>query len=236
MTPLQRHDIVIKGLPVSAARDVMAAYTIVGREEVLQTIGLSKRTLQRGKNPDLMLDSNATDRLIRLAAVTENAIDVFGSKDAAERWLVTSAIGLDGRKPPRPASNVRRHRIRQVVFDADRLRRVLVMLLPVGLTGGSGQLAAAHVSQLTSDRRLTSTASTSDISPRLGARQCCSRAFIQTCAAFEHGALQDRCKRSSNFSRGLTIWKPISRRCSMGRRWLRGASIIGARLFARIRR
>lgn len=100
MTPLQRHDIVIKGLPVSAARDVMAAYTIVGREEVLQTIGLSKRTLQRGKNPDLMLDSNATDRLIRLAAVTENAIDVFGSKDAAERWLVTSAIGLDGRKPP----------------------------------------------------------------------------------------------------------------------------------------
>ncbi|MGF6289641.1 type II RES/Xre toxin-antitoxin system antitoxin [Paraburkholderia youngii] len=89
----------IKGLPVSAARDLMAAYAIVGREKMLQTIGVSKRTLQRGKNPDLMLDSNATDRLIRLAAVTEHAIDVLGSKDAAERWLVTSAIGLDGRKP-----------------------------------------------------------------------------------------------------------------------------------------
>jgi putative toxin-antitoxin system antitoxin component (TIGR02293 family) len=99
ITPLQTHDIVIKGLPVALARDVMATYEIVGRNEVLQTIGVSERTLQRGKNSDLTLDSNASDRLIRLAAVTEHAIDVFGSKDAAERWLVTPAIGLDGRKP-----------------------------------------------------------------------------------------------------------------------------------------
>jgi putative toxin-antitoxin system antitoxin component (TIGR02293 family) len=37
--------------------------------------------------------------LIRLAAVIERAVDVFGSRDAAERSLVTSAPGLDGRKP-----------------------------------------------------------------------------------------------------------------------------------------
>ncbi|HKR44536.1 MAG TPA: antitoxin Xre/MbcA/ParS toxin-binding domain-containing protein [Paraburkholderia sp.] len=99
ITPLQTHDIVINGLPVSVARDFMATYRIVSRKEVLQTIGVSERTLQRGKNFDLALDSNASDRLIRLAAVTEHAIDVFGSKDAAERWLVTPALGLDGRKP-----------------------------------------------------------------------------------------------------------------------------------------
>jgi putative toxin-antitoxin system antitoxin component (TIGR02293 family) len=99
MTPLQTHDIVTEGLPVVLAREMMAEYEVVGREDVLQAIGVSERTLQRGKDNERLLDSNASDRLLRLAAVTEHAIDVFGSKDAAERWLVTPALALDQRKP-----------------------------------------------------------------------------------------------------------------------------------------
>ena len=99
MTPLQTHDIVTNGLPVVLARELMAEYELVEREDVLRAIGVSERTLQRGKDKDRLLDSNASERLLRLAVVTEHAIDVFGSKDAAERWLVTPALGLDQRKP-----------------------------------------------------------------------------------------------------------------------------------------
>ncbi|MEX3636122.1 antitoxin Xre/MbcA/ParS toxin-binding domain-containing protein [Paraburkholderia sp. BR14320] len=99
ITSMQTHDLVVTGLPVALARDVTATYEIVSRNEVLQTIGVSEGTLQRGKRSALALDSNASDRLIRLVVVTEHAIDVFGSKDAAERWLVTPALGIDGRKP-----------------------------------------------------------------------------------------------------------------------------------------
>lgn len=99
MTPLQRHDIVTNGLPVVLVHEMMAEYKLLKREDVLHAIGLSERTIRRGENNDRLLDSNASDRLLHLAAVTEHAIDVFGSKDAAERWLVAPALALDQRKP-----------------------------------------------------------------------------------------------------------------------------------------
>jgi len=99
MTPLQAHDIVTHGLPVVLAREMMDAYEVIAREALLQAIGVSERTLQRGRDEDRLLDSNATDRLIRLASITEQAIDVLGSKEAAEHWLSTPAIGLDQRRP-----------------------------------------------------------------------------------------------------------------------------------------
>jgi putative toxin-antitoxin system antitoxin component (TIGR02293 family) len=99
MTPLQAHDIVIRGLPVALAREMVDAYEVIAREALLLAIGVSERTLQRGKDEGRLLDSNATDRLIRLASITEQAIDVLGSKEAAEHWLATPAIGLDQRRP-----------------------------------------------------------------------------------------------------------------------------------------
>jgi len=99
MTPLQTHDIVTEGLPVVLARDLMDAYDVVEREALLKAIGVSERTLVRGRDETKLLDTNAADRLIRLASITEQAIDVLGTKDAAERWLITPAIGLDQRRP-----------------------------------------------------------------------------------------------------------------------------------------
>jgi putative toxin-antitoxin system antitoxin component (TIGR02293 family) len=99
MTPLQTHDIVTKGLPVALAREMIDEYAVVTREALLLAVGVSERTLQRGKDESRLLDSNATDRLIRLASVTEQAIEVLGSKEAAEQWLSQPAIGLDQRRP-----------------------------------------------------------------------------------------------------------------------------------------
>jgi putative toxin-antitoxin system antitoxin component (TIGR02293 family) len=66
---------------------------------VLKAMGISERTLQRAETADKRLDTNASDRTLRLAAVTEQAIEVLGSQEAAERWLSTPAIGLDQRRP-----------------------------------------------------------------------------------------------------------------------------------------
>jgi putative toxin-antitoxin system antitoxin component (TIGR02293 family) len=99
LSPLQAHDLVTEGLPVERARDLIASFRILDRETVLRTIGVSDRTLQRAKVADKPLDTNASDRVLRLASVVEQAIDVLGSQDAAERWLSTPAMGLDRRLP-----------------------------------------------------------------------------------------------------------------------------------------
>jgi putative toxin-antitoxin system antitoxin component (TIGR02293 family) len=99
LSPLQTHDLVTEGLPVLTARDLMASFSIIDRGAVLRAVGISERTLQRGQTGNKLLDSNASDRALRLAAITEQAIDALGSQEAAELWLSKPAMGLDQRKP-----------------------------------------------------------------------------------------------------------------------------------------
>ena len=77
----------------------MGAYQLLDTEQVLQVVGISERTLQRAAEKARPLDINVSDRALRLASVTSQAIDVLGSQEAAERWLSSPALGLDGRKP-----------------------------------------------------------------------------------------------------------------------------------------
>jgi len=99
LSPLQVHDLVTEGLPVDRARELMASFRLIDRDTVLKAMGISERTLQRAKRADRPLDSNASDRSLRLAAVAEQAIEVLGSQEAAERWLAAPAMGLDQRRP-----------------------------------------------------------------------------------------------------------------------------------------
>ena len=99
LSPLQTHDLVTEGLPVLTARDLMASFRIIDRGAVLRAVGISERTLQRGQAGNKLLDSNASDRALRLAAITEQAINTLGSQVAAELWLSNPAMGLDQRKP-----------------------------------------------------------------------------------------------------------------------------------------
>lgn len=100
LSPLERHDLVTAGLPVVEARRFVVSYHHISRDDVLRAVGISERTLQRGTaGGDRLLDSNASDRALRLASITEQAADVLGSREMAERWLAAPATGLDQRRP-----------------------------------------------------------------------------------------------------------------------------------------
>jgi putative toxin-antitoxin system antitoxin component (TIGR02293 family) len=99
LTPLETHDLVTRGIGVASLRRFMNAYQLLDNDQICKVIGTSERTLQRAAEQARPLDTNVSDRALRLASVTSQAIDVLGSQEAAERWLASPALGLDGRKP-----------------------------------------------------------------------------------------------------------------------------------------
>jgi putative toxin-antitoxin system antitoxin component (TIGR02293 family) len=99
LTPLQTHDLVTQGLPASTARELLASFRQIDRDALLRAVGVSERTLQRALAGNKPLDSNASDRTLRLAAITDLASEVLGNQDEAERWLAAPALALDQRRP-----------------------------------------------------------------------------------------------------------------------------------------
>jgi putative toxin-antitoxin system antitoxin component (TIGR02293 family) len=100
LTGLQAHDLVIAGLLVEQARQLLRQYKIIQEKDLLVVLGITTRTMQRrAASAKKTLDPNASDRAIRLATITAQAIDVLGSQEAAEKWLSTPAMALDQRKP-----------------------------------------------------------------------------------------------------------------------------------------
>lgn len=99
LTPLQTHDLVTEGLPASTARELLASFRQLDRETLLRAVGISERTLQRALAGNKPLDGNASDRTLRLAALTELASEVLGNQDEAERWLAAPALALEQRRP-----------------------------------------------------------------------------------------------------------------------------------------
>lgn len=94
------HDLVTKGVRVADARQVMGAFTIIKADQFYGVLGITERTMQRrAASASKTLDTNASDRTLRLLAVTNLAIAVLGSQEAAERWLASPAMALDQRKP-----------------------------------------------------------------------------------------------------------------------------------------
>jgi uncharacterized protein (DUF2384 family) len=66
IAPLEAHDLVTEGLPVSLAREVAYSYQVVEPEVVFQAIGISKHTIQRNKGYEQLLDPGGSDRLLHL--------------------------------------------------------------------------------------------------------------------------------------------------------------------------
>ncbi|GAA5172301.1 type II RES/Xre toxin-antitoxin system antitoxin [Viridibacterium curvum] len=95
---LRFHMLVTRGVQKDLARLFSSGFLTVPRKEVLRVIGVSERTLQRAVETDL-LSPGASDRLLRLASVTQQAMDILGSQEAAEAWLAKPAIGLDRNRP-----------------------------------------------------------------------------------------------------------------------------------------
>ena len=100
VTGLRAHDLVTTGVAVADARQLMKTFTLIDEAQLYGVLGITPRTMQRrAASAHKTLDPNASDRALRLLSVTGQAIDVFGSQEAAERWLAAPATGLDQRKP-----------------------------------------------------------------------------------------------------------------------------------------
>ncbi len=100
ITGLTAHDLVTKGVSVAAVKHVMDSFNIITDAQIHEVLGISAKTLQRRSTSGAKtLDSNASDRALRLVSATRQAIGVLGSQEAAERWLGSAAIGLDRRRP-----------------------------------------------------------------------------------------------------------------------------------------
>lgn len=99
---MDAHDVLLKGLPAEALLHLVSAVTFLKEGDTLQNaIGLSLRTLQRHKarSDSQVLSVEQSNRTWRFAEIFAHAVDVMGTKAAAEIWMNKPAVGLDNRKP-----------------------------------------------------------------------------------------------------------------------------------------
>ena len=98
--PLAAHEMLVRGLPNVAVKHLVNGMGSLARESVESAIGMSARTRQRReKHPTESLSQDQAGRTWKFAEVLARATSVFGSQDAAEKWLAQPATGLDQRRP-----------------------------------------------------------------------------------------------------------------------------------------
>lgn len=99
---LDAHDLILDGLPSDALLQLIEGAQVLSRGDALEkAIGMSIRTFQRRKKdaPGSQLSTEQSSRTWRFAEILARAMDVMGSKAAAESWLESPAMGLDNRRP-----------------------------------------------------------------------------------------------------------------------------------------
>lgn len=96
--PIDVHRLLMRGLPSEAAHHLIDSLLAIDlTRELERALGMSRRTLARKKSGHLTLEQSG--RTWRLAEVIAAAIDVLGSREAAEAWLEKPAMGLDQERP-----------------------------------------------------------------------------------------------------------------------------------------
>jgi putative toxin-antitoxin system antitoxin component (TIGR02293 family) len=85
------------GLPLSAFAAV-AGYTQLTREMLAAVAGIPLRNVQR-RAATSHLKRDESDRLARVARIYALAETVLGSRDVAERWMLSPNWALDGARP-----------------------------------------------------------------------------------------------------------------------------------------
>jgi putative toxin-antitoxin system antitoxin component (TIGR02293 family) len=92
------HRLLVRGLPSRAAHHLVGKLGLLAASPGIErAIGMSRRTLARKKSGYLSVEQSG--RLWRLAEAIAAAIDVFGSRQAAEAWLGRPAMGLNRERP-----------------------------------------------------------------------------------------------------------------------------------------
>lgn len=100
-SPLDAHDMLLKGMPGEALRHLVATSSILRRPAVLeQAVGMSLRTYQRRKeSPAARLNAEQSGRTWKFAELLARATSVFGTQADAEHWFEQPAMGLNQRRP-----------------------------------------------------------------------------------------------------------------------------------------
>ena len=101
-TPLDTHDLLQDGLPVRALNHLVSGVHILHSDHTMElAVGISSRTYYRRKKDvaGKPLNREQSGRVWKFAEILARATELFGSQDAAERWLEAPAMGLDQRRP-----------------------------------------------------------------------------------------------------------------------------------------
>ncbi|MGL5942230.1 MAG: type II RES/Xre toxin-antitoxin system antitoxin [Waterburya sp.] len=83
---------------LKSAIDSLAQLLELSTKDLVQYLHISERTLQR-YDEDKKLSPELSDHLIQLARVYARAVDVFGDRDQAVKWLKHPSQALGGITP-----------------------------------------------------------------------------------------------------------------------------------------
>lgn len=96
LSPMDKHDLVMKGASVSLWRDVLGSYKDL-KSPHRKSLKIHAGS-HRKENASRFRRSQ-TEYLLDLVDVTQKATEVFGSRDIAEAWLIKPVSALNGHIP-----------------------------------------------------------------------------------------------------------------------------------------
>ena len=97
---LDVHEAIRKGIPGSALVYLVKHIKILDTNDLVQAVGVSRRTVQRrSETPKKPLSTDQSGRTWKFAEVLTMAMNVLGSQEEAEKWLMTPAVALDQQRP-----------------------------------------------------------------------------------------------------------------------------------------
>ncbi len=97
---VELHAVILAGVPFEALLYLVDRAHEIDVGEIARVLGVSSRTLARhADTPAKAMPVDLASKAWLLAETLAKAMLVFDGRDEAERWLSTSATGLDGWRP-----------------------------------------------------------------------------------------------------------------------------------------
>jgi putative toxin-antitoxin system antitoxin component (TIGR02293 family) len=87
-----------EGLPASSVA-VLAQRLHLSKTALSRKLGIPQRTMTRRLNQGSVLTSAESDRMVRMARVYANAVEMIGDQEKAVEWLLTPNRALGGERP-----------------------------------------------------------------------------------------------------------------------------------------
>lgn len=96
LSPMDKHDLAMKGASVRLWRDVLGSYKDLNAP---LRKSLKIHPGSHSKENASHLRRSQTEYLLDLVDVTQKATEIFGSREIAEAWLINPVIALNGHIP-----------------------------------------------------------------------------------------------------------------------------------------